>query len=81
MACDSDADPHIAITARQVRDAINSLPKDIAQPLLLVCDQGFSYREAAEHLDVPIGTIMSRVHRARQSLMALIPRHEICDAL
>lgn len=47
---------------------IMRLPSGLASTLLLVSVEGHSYREAAEILDVPVGTIMSRMSTARQRL-------------
>jgi RNA polymerase sigma-70 factor, ECF subfamily len=59
-----------AVLANQVRGQVTALPADLSQPLLLVCAEGYTYREAAVLLEIPIGTVMSRIHRARQILMA-----------
>ena len=48
--------------------ALMALPEDQRAVMLLVAVEGFSYRDAAEVLDVPIGTIMSRISRARLEL-------------
>ena len=47
------------------------LPAEQRALLLLVSVEGFSYREAAEALDVPVGTVMSRLSRARDKLRQL----------
>jgi RNA polymerase sigma-70 factor (ECF subfamily) len=52
----------------EVRRAIAALPDAQRDVLLLVCVEDVSYREAAEILDVPIGTVMSRLARARMAL-------------
>lgn len=52
----------------KVWDAINALPPDQREVMILVCVEEFSYREAAETLEVPIGTVMSRLARARQAI-------------
>jgi RNA polymerase sigma-70 factor (ECF subfamily) len=58
------------LTLRSVSDAISLLPPDQREVLLLVCVEELSYRETAEILDVPVGTVMSRLARARKSLAA-----------
>ncbi len=60
------------ITLRQVRGAIGRLPDDQRQVLALVSIDGLSYREAAVALDVPIGTVMSRLARGRRRLHDLV---------
>jgi RNA polymerase sigma-70 factor (ECF subfamily) len=51
-----------------IRDALDSLPEDYRAVALLVDVEEFAYREAAEILRVPIGTVMSRLSRARGML-------------
>jgi RNA polymerase sigma-70 factor (ECF subfamily) len=51
-----------------VEDALAQLPEDFRRTIELVDIEGLSYKEAAQVLDVPIGTIMSRVHRARHRI-------------
>lgn len=55
--------------------AINKLPHDQREALILVGASGFSYEEAAEICDCAVGTIKSRVSRARSQL-ALMLKHE-----
>ena len=52
----------------EVRRAVDRLPADQRAALLLVTVEGLSYREAAEIAQVPVGTIMSRLARARLAL-------------
>lgn len=59
-------------TVRRVRRAISKLPLGQRQVIALVDLNSCSYAEVAEILDVPIGTVMSRLYRARQALRALI---------
>lgn len=54
----------------EVRRAMDALPEDQRVILTLVCIEGLRYREAAEVLDIPEGTVMSRLSRARLALMA-----------
>ena len=51
-----------------VKQALESLPEHFRMPVLLADVDGFSYKEIAEILDVPIGTVMSRLHRGRKAL-------------
>jgi RNA polymerase sigma-70 factor (ECF subfamily) len=48
-----------------VRRAVADLPPEQRSVLAVVCVEGLSYREAAQVLDIPIGTVMSRLSRAR----------------
>ena len=52
----------------EVVAAVDELPPLHREVVMLVDVEGFSYRDAADVLGVPIGTVMSRLHRARQSL-------------
>jgi len=51
-----------------VIEALESLPETFRFPVLLADVDGFSYKEIAEMLDIPIGTVMSRLHRGRKAL-------------
>ena len=53
-----------------VKDAIDALPEQFRVAVLLADVEGFSYKEIAEITDVPIGTVMSRLHRGRKQLQA-----------
>src|SRR4051812_46340557 len=55
-------------TDSDVKDAIEALPEQFRLAVLLADVEGFSYKEIAEILDVPIGTVMSRLHRGRKAL-------------
>jgi RNA polymerase sigma-70 factor (ECF subfamily) len=55
-------------TAAEVREAVDRLPIEQRSVLLLCVVEGFTCREAADILNVPIGTVMSRLSRARQEL-------------
>ena len=52
----------------EVRDAILSLPHDYKMVILLADLEGFAYREIADILEVPVGTVMSRLYRGRKML-------------
>ena len=51
-----------------VKGALESLPENFRIPVLLADVEGFSYKEIAEIMDTPIGTVMSRLHRGRKAL-------------
>ena len=51
-----------------VKLAVESLPERFRLPVLLADVEGFSYKEIAEIMDNPIGTVMSRLHRGRKDL-------------
>jgi RNA polymerase sigma-70 factor (ECF subfamily) len=53
-------------TDEEVRNAIEELPETFRLPLILSDVDGFAYKEIAEMLDIPIGTVMSRLHRGRK---------------
>jgi RNA polymerase sigma-70 factor (ECF subfamily) len=56
------------LTLSEVSRGISELPSDQQVIIALICVDGLSYKEAAEVLDVPIGTVMSRLARARRAL-------------
>jgi RNA polymerase sigma-70 factor (ECF subfamily) len=77
------ADPNLWCTRREpsrpneglsppVRRAIGELPQQFGQVVVLVDLQDLSYSEAAEELGVPIGTVMSRLHRGRRLLTGML---------
>ena len=51
-----------------VKEALEALPEQFRMAVLLADVEGFSYKEIAEIMDVPIGTVMSRLHRGRKAL-------------
>jgi RNA polymerase sigma-70 factor (ECF subfamily) len=51
-----------------IREAVESLPESFRIAVLLADLEGFSYKEIAEILDIPIGTVMSRLHRGRKAM-------------
>jgi len=57
------------ILAREVFDKVAALPEAQRVTALLVFVEGYTYAETAEALDVPIGTVMSRVSAARKALL------------
>lgn len=55
-----------------IRKAIDNLPKEFRDTIVLCDVQGFSYSEIASILDIPIGTVRSRIHRGRSILRHLL---------
>jgi RNA polymerase sigma-70 factor (ECF subfamily) len=60
----------VSLTLRKAQAAIADLPDDQREVMILVCVDELSYREAAEVIGVPIGTVMSRLARARLAVAA-----------
>jgi RNA polymerase sigma-70 factor (ECF subfamily) len=77
LPIDAVAEPSVApaqpgrIALAEMSRAIDRLPDDQREALLLVVLEGMSYQEAAEVLGIPMGTLMSRIGRARAALRAL----------
>ena len=63
-------DTETNILAREVLRQVMALPEAQRETVLLVYVEGYSYREAADILDLPIGTVMSRLASARGKLAA-----------
>ena len=55
-------------TEGDIKAALESLPEQFRMAVLLADVEGFSYKEIAEILEIPIGTVMSRLHRGRRAL-------------
>lgn len=51
-----------------IKKAVEDLPENFRIPVLLADLEGFSYKEIAEILEIPIGTVMSRLHRGRKAM-------------
>jgi RNA polymerase sigma-70 factor (ECF subfamily) len=60
------------VTYEAVRRAMARLPEEQRAVMMLVCVDGQSYQEAADSLSIPIGTVMSRLSRARTALGRLL---------
>ena len=65
---DNDRAVEARLMLRATQDAMKSLPPEQAEILHLICIEELSYAEAAAVLDIPKGTVMSRLSRARLAL-------------
>jgi RNA polymerase sigma-70 factor (ECF subfamily) len=60
--------------------ALSAVPHDFRDVIVLVDIGDFSYNEAAQILDIPVGTVMSRLHRGRRILKRELAEHAVADA-
>ncbi len=60
------------ISAREVHEAIRALPESFRDVVVLVDVAGLSYRETADQLDIPVGTVMSRLYRGRRDVVRAV---------
>ena len=68
------------VEALAVQAALQSLPEDQRSVVSLVLIEGLSYKEAAVAMQVPIGTLTSRLARARETLQAILAVGEVRSA-
>ena len=66
-------------TIKKVRNAVYRLPLGQREVMSLVDMEGFSYAEVAEILEIPVGTVTSRISRARESLRKMLYELETID--
>lgn len=71
-----DGNAEAKVMLRRVEAEIFQLPENERVLMLLVCVEGYSYKEASDMLRIPIGTVMSRLSRARLHLMERLDASE-----
>ncbi len=71
-----DTEMETNLTLDRVRAAMERLPEEQRAVLMLICVEGYSYREAAEVVGAPIGTVTSRLTRARVALERMLENGE-----
>ena len=74
----SEQQPDGGLMVRDISKALDELPYEHREVLVLVALEGLKYREVVDVLDIPIGTVMSRLSRAREKLRDLLeyPDHK-----
>ena len=84
-ASDSAANPEAWFFDRLLSDdvlqAVDSLPIDFRLVVILADLQEFSYKETAEILDVPVGTVMSRLYRGRRLLQKSLAKYAVLSGV
>jgi RNA polymerase sigma-70 factor (ECF subfamily) len=84
-ASDSAANPEAWFFDRLLSDdvlqAVDSLPIDFRLVVILADLQEFSYKETAEILDVPVGTVMSRLYRGRRLLQKALAKYAVLSGV
>lgn len=68
---------HDSMAVRDLNVALQSLPTEQVEVLVLVALEGLAYREVAQILDIPLGTVMSRLSRARQALRRFLDGEDV----
>lgn len=77
-----DAPACARAVCREVVEALRTLSHEHSEVLILSAYEGLSYKELAQRLDIPQGTVMSRLHRARAALrerVNLRAEERVCD--
>jgi RNA polymerase sigma-70 factor (ECF subfamily) len=65
----------------EVKEALENLPDNFRLPVILADVEGFAYKEIAEMLDIPIGTVMSRLHRGRKAMQRALYDYAVAHGL
>ncbi len=64
-----------SLTSEEVRGALADLPESFRMAVYLADVEGFAYKEIAEIMDTPVGTVMSRLHRGRKALQKALAEY------
>ena len=72
LSVGSDGGQEAAVELSNVDRALGKLPEDQREAVLLVMVEGYAYKEAAEIVGCPVGTLNSRLVRGRDALLALL---------
>ena len=65
----------------RIAQAIRSLPPDLREPFVVIEVLGFNYQETSAILGVKVGTVKSRMHRARAALIRYLSDEEVADEM
>jgi len=65
------------LMSEDIMQALEKLPPDFRMAIILSDVEEFSYKEIAEIMDCPVGTVMSRLYRARRQMQRLLYRHAV----
>ena len=65
------------VTRERINAALESVPEDYRTAVMLADLEGLAYKEIAEIMDCPIGTVMSRIYRGRRLLAKLLKDHAV----
>ncbi|WP_189799545.1 RNA polymerase sigma factor [Tateyamaria sp. syn59] len=73
------SDPSLRVQVNQVLDALDQLPEAQRRPIIMIALNEMSYAEAAEALNVPMGTLYSRLGRGRNALRKILDETDDAD--
>jgi RNA polymerase sigma-70 factor (ECF subfamily) len=74
LATDGSPEPLAEVEPDRLQEALNDLPEIFRTPLILFYFEEFSYRDIAEQMGLPLGTVMSRLARAKAMLRCRLSR-------